>query len=100
VQSDPVLECQDCGIVLRRLSPGEASKEIDIANNTIVYCASCTQLRENYMEGLCAGCFTMRNIRMGETHCDTCWSKGSSLPDGLEYEPHPRKSGPNSLSEE
>lgn len=93
MQPDPVLECQDCGKVLRHLSPGEAQKVADNPYNFIAYCAMCTQLRENYMEGLCAGCFTMRSICIGETRCDTCRSIGGSRE--FDPEPYPKKSGPS-----
>lgn len=94
---DPVLECQDCGKVLRHLSPAEAQKVAANPYNFIAYCSRCKSLNEDYMEGQCAGCFKWKKILMGETRCDTCRSLGSR---GFDPEPNLRKSGPNSLPEE
>lgn len=41
----PVLECQDCGDVVRELSDAEAQRVADSPYDFIVYCHSC---RENY----------------------------------------------------
>lgn len=95
---DPTLDCDDCGRILRHLSPSEAQKVARNPYNFIAYCTTCQKAREGYMEGLCACCFTMRLIRMGEIRCDSCLSTGG--PRDLDPEPYPRKSGPNSLPEE
>lgn len=55
-------------------------------------------LDEDYMEGLCAGCYEMQPIRFGLTKCDWCASNGGS--HRFDPEPYPKKSGPNSLPEE
>lgn len=46
--SDPTLDCQDCGIVIRRLSPAEAQRVADNPYNFILYCRPCQEavLRE------------------------------------------------------
>lgn len=98
MREDPVLECQDCGRVLRHLTPGEAQQVAEHPYNFIFFCAICQKENEDRMLGLCAGCFTMKNLRNGSILCDTCASKGGSRE--FDPEPYPRKSGPNSLPEE
>lgn len=38
---DPVIECQTCGEVLRRLSLAEAQQVADNPQNFIVFCGPC-----------------------------------------------------------
>lgn len=38
---DPVLECQDCGTVVKRLTPGEAQQVAERPYNFVVYCDRC-----------------------------------------------------------
>lgn len=94
---DPVLECQDCGAVLRTLSPAEAQKVAANPYNYVLYCALCQDIGQDRSRGQCAGCFTMQDIRNGETKCDSCASTGSRA---FEPEPYRKKSGPNSFPEE
>lgn len=49
MNSDPVLECQDCGRVLRHLSTGEAQQVADNPHNLIAYCSSCAEFRHEIL---------------------------------------------------
>lgn len=42
----PVLECQDCGRVLRTLSPAEAQQVADNPYNFIFFCVPCQRVKE------------------------------------------------------
>lgn len=48
---DPVLECQDCGIVLRTLSPAEAQKVAANPYNYIALCMLCRNGNEQMENG-------------------------------------------------
>lgn len=42
----PTLECQDCGLVLRILTPAEAQQVAKRPYDFIVFCRSCGQANE------------------------------------------------------
>lgn len=42
---DEVLECQDCGAVLRRLTPAEAQQMADRPDDFVAYCSDCRRAR-------------------------------------------------------
>lgn len=48
--TEPVLECQDCGRVLRTLSPVEAQQVADKPYNFILLCAPCGREEDQIME--------------------------------------------------
>ena len=41
MMSDPTLDCQDCGVVLRRLTLAEAQQVAANPYNFIVFCRNC-----------------------------------------------------------
>jgi hypothetical protein len=42
---EPTLECQDCGVVIRRLTQAEAQCVADRPYDFIVYCRPCANAR-------------------------------------------------------
>lgn len=46
MQDDPVIECQDCGRVIRTLTPAEAQQVAARPYNFIVFCYPCKQENE------------------------------------------------------
>jgi len=54
-QSQPTLDCQDCGGIVRKLSDAEAQEVAANPYNFVVYCPVCRRIRQREYEQRHAG---------------------------------------------